>query len=229
MGNLGACRGARGSDHADEDIRLNLGTRKKGGFDGADEDIRMTKLQQLAALGHSVWYDNIRRALLDSGELEALVAAGVTGVTSNPSIFQKAIAGSADYDDAIAVLVAAADPPSEDRSNVEVFETVAIQDIRRAADLLRLVHERTAGADGYVSLEVSPMLAHDAEGTVAEARRLFAALDRPNVMIKVPATRAGLRAIEALIGEGININVTLMFSVDHYQAVAEAYLPERQP
>ncbi|HEV57006.1 MAG TPA: bifunctional transaldolase/phosoglucose isomerase, partial [Phycisphaerales bacterium] len=177
-----------------------------------------TRLQQLAALGQSIWYDNIRRALLDSGELQALVAAGVTGVTSNPSIFQKAIAGSADYDEALGELV------TQGRSEIEIFEALAIEDIRRAADLLWPVYERTAGGDGYVSLEVSPTLAHDTEGTIAEARRLYAALNRPNVMIKVPATPAGIPAIEMLISEGINVNVTLMFSVDHYNAVAEAYL-----
>jgi len=177
-----------------------------------------TKLQQLAALGQSIWYDNIRRALLDHGDLQALVEAGVTGVTSNPSIFEKAIAGSADYDEAMAELV------TEGRSEIEVFEALAIEDIRRAADLLRPVYKETGGVDGYVSLEVSPTLAHDTESTIAEARRLFLTLDRPNVMIKVPATPAGIPAIETLIGEGINVNVTLMFSLAHYDAVAEAYI-----
>ncbi len=185
-----------------------------------------TKLQQLAALDQSIWYDNIRRALLDHGDLQALVEAGVTGVTSNPSIFEKAIAGSADYDEAMAELVtegrSLASRPGQ--AEIEIFEALAIEDIRRAADLLRPVYEGTNGVDGYVSLEVSPTLAHDTEGTIAEARRLFAALDRPNVMIKVPATPAGIPAIEALIGEGINVNVTLMFSLAHYDAVAEAYI-----
>jgi transaldolase/glucose-6-phosphate isomerase len=178
----------------------------------------MAKLQQLADLGQSIWYDNIRRALLDSGELQALVEAGVTGVTSNPSIFEKAIAGSADYDQALEELV------SQGKSEEEIFEALAIKDIQRTADLLRRVYNQTHGADGYVSLEVSPRLAYDTEGTVAEARRLFAALDRPNVMIKVPATAAGIPAIETLIGEGININVTLMFSLAHYDGVSEAYV-----
>ena len=178
----------------------------------------MTKLHELAELGQSIWYDNIRRALLDSGELEALIEAGVTGVTSNPSIFEKAIAGSADYDSAMGDLV------TEGKSEAGIFEALALEDIQRTADLLRPVYEETGGADGYVSLEVSPTLAHDTEGTVAEARRLFAALDRPNVMIKVPATPAGFPAVETLIGEGINVNVTLMFSLAHYDAVAEAYI-----
>lgn len=178
----------------------------------------MTKLQQLATLGQSIWYDNIRRALLDHGDLQALVDAGVTGVTSNPSIFEKAIAGSADYDEAFGELV------TQGKSADEIFEALAIEDIQRAADILRPVYDGTGGVDGYVSLEVSPALAHDTEDTIAEARRLFATLHRPNVMIKVPATPAGIPAIETLIGEGINVNVTLMFSLDHYDAVAEAYI-----
>ncbi len=129
----------------------------------------MTKLHELATLGQSIWYDNIRRALLDSGELQALIEAGVTGVTSNPSIFEKAIAGSADYDEALGELV------TEGKVVEEIYESLAIEDIQRAADLLRPVYDRTGGGDGYVSLEVSPELAHDTEGTIAEARRLFAA------------------------------------------------------
>jgi transaldolase len=178
----------------------------------------MTKLHELAGLGQSIWYDNIRRALLDHGDLQALVEAGVRGVTSNPSIFEKAIAGSTDYDETLEELV------REGRSETELYEALAIEDIQRAADILRPVYDRTEGVDGYVSLEVSPTLAHDTEGTIAEARRLFGAVDRPNVMIKVPATPAGIPAIEALIGEGININVTLMFSLAHYNDVTSAYI-----
>jgi transaldolase/glucose-6-phosphate isomerase len=178
----------------------------------------MTQLHELAELGQSIWYDNIRRALLDHGDLQALVEAGVTGVTSNPSILEKAIAGSADYDEALGEMVPGGG------SEIALFEALALEDIQRAADILRPVYERTGGVDGYVSLEVSPRLAHDTEGTVVEARRLFAALDRPNVMIKVPATPEGIPAIETLIGEGINVNVTLMFSLAHYDAVAGAYI-----
>jgi transaldolase/glucose-6-phosphate isomerase len=178
----------------------------------------MTKLHELAGLGQSIWYDNIRRALLDSGDLQVLIDAGVTGVTSNPSIFEKAIAGSADYDEALAALV------TEGKAAQEIYEALAVEDIQRAADLLRPVYDGTSGVDGYVSLEVSPNLAHDTEGTIAEARRLYSLLDRPNVMIKVPATAAGIPAIEALIGQGINVNVTLIFSMDHYAAVAGAYI-----
>ncbi len=178
----------------------------------------MTKLHELNKLGQSIWFDNIRRALLDSGELQELVESGVTGVTSNPSIFEKAMAGSTDYDEAMGDLA------TQGLNASELYETLALEDIQRAADILRPVYDRTAGVDGYVSLEVSPALAHDTEASIAEARRLFAALNRPNVMIKIPATPAGLPAIETLISEGININVTLMFSLAHYDAVAEAYI-----
>ena len=178
----------------------------------------MTKLHELASHGQSIWYDNIRRALIDSGELRALIDAGVMGVTSNPSIFEKAIVGSADYDNAIKALAA------DGKSIEKIYEALAIEDIQRTADLLRLIYDGTNGVDGYVSLEVSPTLAHDTEGTIADARRLHAALNRPNVMIKVPATPAGIPAIEALIGEGIPINVTLIFGLSTYEAVAEAYI-----
>lgn len=178
----------------------------------------MTKLHELAALGQSMWYDSISRALLEQGELQALIDAGVRGVTSNPAIFEKAIVGSGDYDAAMRAWI------ERDVSVEALYEALALEDIRRGADLLRPIYERTQGADGYISLEVSPTLAHDTEGTVADARRLFAALARPNVMIKVPATPEGIPAIAALIGEGINVNATLMFSLAHYEAVAEAYL-----
>ena len=178
----------------------------------------MTKVHELAHHGQSIWYDNIRRALIDSGELQTLLDGGVTGVTSNPSIFEKAIVGSADYDEAIQNLAA------DGKSAEEIYEALVIEDIQRTADLLRPIYDSTSGVDGYVSLEVSPTLAHDTAGTIAEARRLHAALGRPNVMIKVPATPAGIPAIETLIGEGININVTLIFGLSTYEAVAEAYL-----
>jgi transaldolase/glucose-6-phosphate isomerase len=178
----------------------------------------VTSLKQLAELGQSIWYDNISRALIASGELQALLEAGVTGVTSNPSIFEKAIAGSADYDEAIHGLAAG------DETAEQIYESLVLEDIGKTADLLRPIYDASGGADGYVSLEVSPTLAHDTPGTVSEARRLFAALDRPNVMIKVPATPAGIPAIKSLIGQGININVTLIFSLESYEAVAAAYI-----
>jgi transaldolase len=178
----------------------------------------MTKLHELNQQGQSIWYDNIRRALLDSGELQAFIEDGVSGLTSNPSIFEKAIAGSTDYDEALHALVKAG------KSLDEIYETLAIDDIGRAADLLRPIYDRTAGADGYVSLEVSPTLAHDTENTVAEAQRLFATLERPNLMIKVPATPAGFPAIETLIAAGINVNATLIFFLAQYEATAQAYV-----
>ncbi|HEY69042.1 MAG TPA: bifunctional transaldolase/phosoglucose isomerase [Anaerolineae bacterium] len=176
------------------------------------------KLQELSNLGQSIWYDNIRRALLVSGGLQRLIDDGVTGVTSNPSIFKNAIAGSTDYDHAIHELV------DQGLGVEEIYEALVLEDIQRGADMLLPVYEQSQGVDGYISLEVNPGLAGDTNGTIAEAKRLFAALDRPNVMIKVPATEAGIPAITALIGEGININVTLIFSLASYAAVAEAYL-----
>jgi transaldolase len=178
----------------------------------------MSKLNELANLGQSIWLDYIRRAFIDSGELQQLIKRGIRGVTSNPTIFEKAIAGSADYDCALKQMTA------DGKSDQEIYETLVIADVGSAADLLRPVYDATDGLDGYVSLEVNPSLAHDSEGTVQEGRRLFTTLNRPNVMIKVPATAAGIPAITRLISEGINVNVTLMFSLDHYDRVAEAYL-----
>ena len=174
-------------------------------------------LQKLHKLGQSAWYDNIRRGHIKSGELEKLIEMGVGGLTSNPTIFEKAIGGSTDYDDALLTLTHSA-------TTEEVLETLAVEDIQAAADLLRSVYDRTGGADGYASLEVNPHLAQDTQGTIAEARRLFAALDRPNVMVKVPATPEGIPAIHTLIGEGINVNVTLIFALDVYRDVTEAYI-----
>ena len=178
----------------------------------------MTKLHQLAELGQAVWFDFIRRSTLASGELQALVDQGVRGVTSNPTIFEHAITAGDEYDDEIRALAQAG------RSTVEIYEALAINDIRSAADILRPVYDATGGADGYVSLEVDPRLAHDTAGTCADAVRLFRTVDRPNLMIKVPATPAGIPAIQTLIGQGVNVNVTLIFSLDHYQDAARAYI-----
>ncbi len=175
-------------------------------------------LQEVQALGQSIWYDNIRRGLIKSGELASLIELGVTGVTSNPTIFEKAIAGSTDYDEALLELAGG------DKSTHRLFEAIALEDICAAADLLRPVYDRTGGEDGYASLEVSPTLAHDTQGTISEAVRLFVALDRPNVMVKVPATPEGIPAVRSLIGRGINVNVTLIFSRDAYRQVADAYI-----
>ncbi|NOZ04891.1 MAG: bifunctional transaldolase/phosoglucose isomerase [Chloroflexi bacterium] len=180
----------------------------------------MTKLQELTEVGQSIWLDYIRRSLIAGGELQRLVDEGLRGVTSNPTIFQKAIAGSTDYDADLRALLDD-DPHSDSR---KLYETLAITDIVQSADVLRPVYEETKATDGFVSLEVSPHLAHDTEGTIAEARRLWQAVDRPNLMIKVPATPSGVVAIEELLAEGINVNATLIFSLSHYESVAQAYI-----
>jgi len=181
----------------------------------------MNPLKELAGQGQSIWLDYIRRNMLRSGELKRMVDEdGIRGVTSNPTIFEKAIAGSTDYDDALREMLA-----KDGNSEVgKLYESLAIEDIQMAADVLRSVYDATNGDDGYVSLEVSPHLAHDTQGTISEAKRLRAAVGRPNLMIKVPGTPAGIPAIEELIAEGISINVTLMFSMSHYEAVVRAYL-----
>ncbi|MGE3274418.1 MAG: transaldolase [Vicinamibacterales bacterium] len=177
-------------------------------------------VKALQRFGQSVWLDDLSRSLLTSGELERfIVEDGLRGVTSNPTIFHKAMVGGAEYDDDIraAVRRGRAEP-------VALYETLAIRDIRSAADVLRPVHDATCGGDGYASLEVSPHLAHDTMATVEEARRLWTAVDRRNLMIKVPATREGVPALRQLISEGINVNVTLIFGLERYAAVAEAYM-----
>lgn len=173
-------------------------------------------LGKLRDLDQSIWYDNIERGLIDSGELARLIALGVTGLTSNPTIFQKALAAGTVYDAALQERL--------DQSPETIFEDLAIDDIQRAADLLRGVYEGTGGRDGFVSLEVSPLLASDTEGTVAAAERLWGRVGRPNLMIKVPATPEGMPAITRLIGAGINVNVTLIFALAAYERVMEAYL-----
>jgi transaldolase/glucose-6-phosphate isomerase len=181
----------------------------------------MNPLKELLNQGQSVWLDFISRQVIQSGELKRLVEEdGLRGVTSNPTIFEKAIGGSADYDESLREMLA------QDRKTPvgQLYERVAIQDIQAAADVLRPVYDQTSGADGYVSLEVSPHLARDTQATIAEAKRLKASVDRPNLMIKVPATPEGIPAIEELIAGGINVNITLMFSMAHYEAVAHAYI-----
>jgi transaldolase/glucose-6-phosphate isomerase len=181
----------------------------------------MNPLKELHQCGQAIWLDYIHRNLINSGGLKRLVQEdGMRGVTSNPTIFEKAIAHGTDYDETIRAALAE-NPKAE---TGKIYERLAMEDIRAAADVLRPVYDETGGADGFVSLEVSPHLAHDTQGTIAEARRLKAEVDRPNVMIKVPATPAGIPAIEALTGDGVNINITLMFSMSHYEAVARAYI-----
>lgn len=176
-------------------------------------------LQRLQEFGQSVWLDYIRRSLITSGELERMVNEdGLQGVTSNPAIFEKAIVGSADYTDFLASL----GPQPKDAKSL--YERLAIRDIQDAADVLYPAYERSKKRDGYVSLEVSPYLARDTNGTLEEARRLWKTVGRSNVMIKVPATPEGIAAIERLIGEGINVNVTLLFARQAYERVANAYI-----
>jgi transaldolase/glucose-6-phosphate isomerase len=177
-------------------------------------------LIEVQQYGQSIWYDNIRRGILTSGELKAMVDHdGLLGVTSNPSIFEKAVVGSDDYDGDLRALVAKGVCEAMD-----IYEGLAIEDIQLAADILHPVFERTGGRDGYVSFEVSPYLAADARGTVEYARRVHAMIGRENILIKVPATPEGMPAIRTLIGEGISVNVTLLFSVEAYEACANAYM-----
>lgn len=175
-------------------------------------------LRQLHELGQSVWCDNISRAMIDGGELQRLIDLGVVGVTSNPTIFMKAITGSRDYDGRMMEALARTSDP------LAIYEQLVVPDIADAADILRPVYDQTNGVDGFVSLEVSPRLAYDTKGTIAEARRLHAQLNRPNIFIKVPATAEGMPAIETLIGDGISVNVTLIFALSAYEEVMQAYL-----
>src|SRR5512145_44341 len=177
------------------------------------------RLRALQVFGQSVWLDYIRRSLITSGELRRLIDEdGLQGVTSNPAIFEKAVTGSSDYKEMLEAQEARALDPKT------LYEKLAVRDIQDAAEALRPVYEQTSRRDGYVSLEVSPLLAHDTVGTLAEARRLWEAVARDNLMIKIPATAEGLPAIRELIGAGINVNVTLLFGCDTYEKVAEAYI-----
>ena len=179
----------------------------------------MKATQQLHNLGQSLWLDNITRDLLNNGTLERYIAElAITGLTSNPTIFDHAIKNSSSYDRAIR------DYASKGKSGEELFFELALEDLTRAADLFRPVHDRTNGLDGWVSLEVSPLLAHNTASTLAEAKQLFARANRPNLLIKIPGTKEGLPAIEEAIFAGIPVNVTLLFSPEQYRAVAEAYM-----
>jgi transaldolase len=181
----------------------------------------MNPLLALNELGQFVWLDHISRSLITGGGLQRLIDEdGLGGITSNPTIFDKAIAGSADYDGA---LLRALDA-DRNLSNRALAERLIVEDIQLAADVLRPVYDRSDGGNGFVSIEVSPGSAHDTGATVAEARHLWQVVARPNVMIKVPATIEGIPAVEVLTAEGINVNITLMFSLEHYEAVADAYL-----
>lgn len=178
----------------------------------------MSKLNELANLGQSIWFDYIKRDLITSGELKKLIDLGLRGMTSNPTIFDKAISGSSDYDEDIRQLLL------EDLDTEEIYEALVLKDIGMAADLLLPVYKSTNGYDGYVSIEVNPHLANNTSKTIEQAKRLFSVLGRKNIMIKIPATEEGIPAITEVIGSGINVNVTLIFSNDNYKNVAEAYI-----
>jgi transaldolase len=182
------------------------------------EDMSSTALQALTECGQSVWLDSLSRDLVQSGGLANLIEEqGVTGVTANPSIFEKAIVGGHDYDETIRSLGA------EGLPSMEIYDRLAIQDVGAAADLLRPAYDRCHGCDGFASLEVSPDLAHDTDASIEEARRFWRELGRPNVMIKIPATAEGIPAIEELIAEGVNVNITLIFGIEMYKRVMDAY------
>src|SRR5205823_3290779 len=177
------------------------------------------RLAALTAAGTSVWLDMIRRSLIESGELQRLIEEdSLRGVTANPAIFEKAILGSSDYDEQLEQLA------EEGKSGREVYRYMAVTDVQMAADVLRPVWEEAGGADGFVSLEVAPRLAHDTEGTIEQAQQYWDLLDRPNVMIKIPGTEEGVPAIEEMTYRGVNINVTLLFAVEAHEQVAEAYI-----
>ena len=176
-------------------------------------------LLQLKELGQSVWYDNIDRSQLASGQFQRMLDEdGVVGVTANPTIFEKSISSGHAYDEQIDQLI------REGKSTNEIYEALIITDIQTVADILRPIYEQTNGHDGYVSLEVSPDLAHDTEATLAEARRFWKMVDRPNLMIKIPATPEGLPAVRQTLTEGMNINITLIFSIEDYRKVADAFI-----
>lgn len=180
--------------------------------------MKANPIKELRKYGQSLWLDNIRRALITSGALQKLIDDGLMGVTSNPTIFEKAIAGSKDYDEQMRSLI------SEGRGVPEILNALTVQDIQMAADLFRPIYEKTKGEDGFVSIELDPTLAHRTDATLQVAKSLHPLLNRKNVMIKVPATAEGIPAIEALTAEGFSINVTLIFSVEQYEQVARAYI-----
>src|SRR5215212_4343977 len=177
------------------------------------------RLAALTAAGTSVWLDQLRRGMIEGGELARMVQEdSLRGVTSNPAIFEKAILGSPDYDEDLAAAA------REGLSAREVYRRLAVRDVQLAADVLRPVYDDTGGYDGYVSLEVAPRLAHDTDGTLEQARMYWGLVDRPNLMIKIPATREGIPAIEAALYEGLNVNITLLFAVSAYEDVMRAHL-----
>lgn len=181
--------------------------------------MKHNRIKSVQNFGQSIWLDFFDRRIMNSGELKKLIDVdGINGVTSNPSIFEKAINSSSDYKEDITTFA------QQKKTSEEVFLSLAVKDIKRAADIFEEIYKKTNGEDGYVSLEVSPRLAYNTEGTIKQARELWKAVERKNVMIKIPATAAGLPAIRTCISEGININVTLLFGLPRYRQVADAYI-----
>jgi transaldolase len=180
--------------------------------------VAKTSVQQLSEYGQSVWLDYISRSLIDTGRLKNLIDDGVCGLTSNPSIFDKAVSSSKDYDHYIQAL------KENHKTTFEIYDDITVRDVQDAADLFLPVYKETEGLDGYVSLEINPKLAHDVEPTITEGRRLYEKVNRTNIMFKVPSTEAGFPAITALLANGINVNVTLIFSLQQYVSTSEAYL-----
>lgn len=178
----------------------------------------MNKLDELAQIGQSIWLDNINRSMIENGSLQQEINKGLRGMTSNPSIFDKSISSSNDYDSAIKELNA------KGLSTFEIYDELTVRDVQDAADLFKPVYEKTDGLDGYVSLEINPDLAMMTKETIEEGRRLFKKVNRPNLMLKVPATDAGYEAVSELLGEGMNVNVTLIFSMEQYMKTANAYI-----
>jgi transaldolase len=187
-------------------------------FYNEEEPMSKTTIEQLGEVGQSVWLDYISRSLLKSGRLKELIGLGITGMTSNPTIFDKAINSGSDYDDQIREL------HERGKSLFEIYDDITVTDIQDAADLFRHTYDKTKGLDGYVSLEINPKLAYNTQETIEEGKRLATKVNRPNVMFKVPATDAGYEAISALLADGINVNVTLIFSLEQYQKTSAAYL-----
>ncbi|MFC1590556.1 transaldolase [Candidatus Omnitrophota bacterium] len=177
-----------------------------------------TNIERLNAFGQSAWLDNISRSMIDTGRLKGMIGAGLRGLTSNPSIFDKSISASADYDESIREL------KNADRSTFEIYDDLTVRDVRDAADLFRGVFEESKGLDGYVSLEVNPKLAFNTRETIEEAKRLYKKVGRPNLMLKVPSTEEGFEAIEELTACGINVNCTLIFSLRQYEKTVRSYM-----
>src|SRR5262249_38071764 len=215
-------RRVRAGREADDGVRLHRGpSRRAGGEDGlvTPRQPAANPLLELQRIGQSPWHDNIHRGLLRSGTLARMVRDGdVVGLTSNPTIFDQAIAQGSEYDAALATLA------SGGRTSEAIVDALVVEDIQAAADVFLPVFQRTRRADGYVSIEIAPTLAHDTEGSLREARRLWRAVNRHNVMVKVPATVEGIPVIEECIASGINVNVTLIFSLRRYGEVMDAYV-----